>query len=80
MDGGPNKQFSYKPRAGLIECSLKNCKMTLYPQVNQTIAPKLVRHRCIVENVVLVAGLLLSAGHLRGRTKPFCGPDAVRGP
>ena len=24
MDGGPNKKFSYKPRAGLFECSLKN--------------------------------------------------------
>jgi hypothetical protein len=23
MDGGPNKKFSYKPRAGLFECSLK---------------------------------------------------------
>ena len=69
MDGGPNKKFSHKPRAGQIEFSLKNCKMTAYGQVNKTIAPFpdycLVRHRCIVRNVVLVclraAGLLRSA-------------------
>ena len=24
MDGGPNKKISYKTRAGLFECSLKN--------------------------------------------------------
>ena len=63
------KKISYKPRAGPIDCSLKNCNMTAN-QVNQTIAPVpvdcLVRHRYIVGNVVLVclraAGLPRSAG------------------
>lgn len=34
MDRGPNKTFSYKPRARLMECSLKIFKMT-YSLVNQ---------------------------------------------
>ena len=54
MDGGPNKKFSYKPRAGLIEFSLKNCKMTAY-KVNQTIDPvpnySSMLCRCIVGNL-----------------------------
>ena len=67
LDGGPNKKFGYRQRAGIIKWSLKNCKMTAYSQVNQTIAPVQdycsVRHRCIVGNVVLE--LLRDAGLLR---------------
>ena len=35
MDGGPNEKFSYKPRAGLIKCSLKLYKMATYSVVNR---------------------------------------------
>ena len=35
IDGGPNTKFSYKLRAGLMECSLKNFKMMAYSVVNQ---------------------------------------------
>ena len=33
MDGGPNEKFRNKPRAGLIECSLKKNVMTAYSLV-----------------------------------------------
>lgn len=73
MDGEPNRKLSKKAKVELIECSLKNCKMAAYSQVNQTMVPVpnycSVRHRCILVNVVLVrlraAGFLRSAGQFQ---------------
>ena len=50
MNGGLNKTFTYKMMAILIKSSLKNCKMTAYSQVNQTIAP--VPDYCLVHRTV----------------------------
>ena len=87
MDGWPNEDFSYKPRASLIESSLKNCETTAFSQVNQTIAPVLdhwsLRHRCIVGNVVFVRCgpvLIMNQCDPSGRREPFRGPDVARGP
>ena len=62
MDGGPNEKVSFKPKTRLIEFSSKNCKMTAYSQVDQTIAPVpdycSVRHRCILGNLAFVSLLV----------------------
>ena len=89
-DGGPNKKFGYKPRVGLIKCSLKNCKMAAYSQVSQTIAPIpdycSMRHQCIVGGapsgcgLAAVCRLVLIRNRYQPRShiKTICGPDVGR--
>ena len=75
---GQIENFSYKPRAVLIECSWKNCETTAYSPVNQTIAP--VPDYCSVNKAIMI-----NQCHPRGRRKPFhgpagCGPRALTSP